>query len=742
MFITVVFPLLVAALGADIKQRVTPVEKVTELLIKLKAQVLDESQREKAMFQKFNDFCHSQENEKFWQAAKGAKKVDRLDQEIENHEAQIEKKQQQVSDLEAEIADTKDTIEKDTAEMTGRSEKDARSLADLATVISQCKRAITHLKDSDVSGTALLAMSKKVLHAALRLNNPPSGLDTLAVLLAEPGKPHAFKFHSQTVIELLQKLVKEFENERVEKDNEAMGARSQSQSSIQESENLVASQVNQKIEFQSQIDKHTAAKQAKEDDRAQSAKDLYADTDFAHHLVGCARVESLAKDEEQENLSNYLVRHLEKNEGGCPSQEGECGEKRANYAQRVKTREGEVAALTQAIAIMQSKGGEKYTSNKRLTALVRRHAFTQENVETEDSTGEQYGTNDETSFLQWTRHPNHRLLRFLSTQAKVLKSTTLSALLLKVKMGDHFKDIRKLINDLIERLEAQLQGEQEQKDWCDKQLKQTHAGRNAAQKGIETATSNIDSESAKRTVLEKEIEELRRQIVNNRETRETQTNLRGEEKSENEQTVADAKEGRAAVSEAIKILKAFYESNAENFLQKQPERVAEHQEFRAQGADASGNTIADIRPESDAFGSASTGSQAESKGIIGILGVILSDYERTIESVEASEKQSETEYNKADQELADQIDGDEGTVKNKADQRDEAAENVTDNEGDLADSRAQFQSREDELAQLKPLCSSAEAEEQKEERRKRRQQEIAALREALQILRDASFLSN
>eukprot|EP00397_Hematodinium_sp_SG-2012_P002641 GEMP01002649.1.p1 GENE.GEMP01002649.1~~GEMP01002649.1.p1 ORF type:complete len:745 (-),score=277.79 GEMP01002649.1:558-2792(-) len=742
---SVVFCLFVAALGADIA--VTPVEKVSELLVKLKAKVIDESKREKVLFQKFNDFCHFQENEKFWMAAKGAKKVDRLDDEIENHEAQIEKKQLQVSDLEEEIANNKDSIEKETASMTERSEKDASALADLATVISQCKRAIQHLKDSDVSGTALLVTAKTVLHAALRVKNQPSGVEELVALVSESGKPHAYQFHSQTVIELLEKLVKQFENERVEKDNDTMSARSQSQSSIQELENLVASQVNQKNEFQSQIDKHTAAKQAKEDDRGQSAKDLYADTDFAHHLVGCVRLESLAKEEGQENLSNYLLRHLKKNEGGCPSEEGECGEKRANYAQRVKTRDGEIIALTQAIEIMQGQGGQKYTSNKRLTALVRKHTFAQEDPhdddedDDEDEDGDDDEDEDATTFLQFPRHSDRRILKFLSREAKVLKSSTLSALLLKVKMGDHFKDIRKLINDLIDRLETQLQDEQDQKAWCDKQLKQTHAGRNDAQKGIETATSNIDSESAKKSLLEKEIDELRQQIVSDRETREKQTDTRGEEKADNGQTVADAKEGLLAVSEAIKILTAFYESNAENFFQKQPERVAEHEEFRAQGADASGQTVADIRPGSDAFGSTSRGSQAEAKGIIGILQVIRSDYERTVESVEASEKLSAKEYTKADQELADQIDADEGTVTNKSDQVDEAGENITDNEGDLADSKVQFQSRESELAQLKPLCSSAEAEEQKEERRKRRQQEIAALREALQILRDASFLS-
>lgn len=75
-------------------------------------------------------------------------------------------------------------------------------------------------------------------------------------------------------------------------------------------------------------------------------------------------------------------------------------------------------------------------------------------------------------------------------------------------------------------------------------------------------------------------------------------------------------------------------------------------------------------------------------------------------------------------------------MKEKTDAKDVADEAITENETNLSDAKTEHQSREEELENLKPLCSAATTEEQQEERRKRREQEVASLREALTILRD------
>merc|ERR1711881_32939 len=98
--------------------------------------------------------------------------------------------------------------------------------------------------------------------------------------------------------------------------------------------------------------------------------------------------------------------------------------------------------------------------------------------------------------------------------------------------------------------------------------------------------------------------------------------LRAAEKAENEKTIADAEEGLAAVKYALTVLSEFYE-NA--FLQYVPPN-----------ADREGKTVSDLAPE--IFNDKYHGNQDASKGIIGLLEIIVSDFERTIETTTKEEK--------------------------------------------------------------------------------------------------------
>jgi len=792
---------LVAGVSATFASgRVTPVEKVTELLIKIKEKTIEEGKREKELFGKFNDFCHEQEDDKFWRAAKGADKVNRLDAEIEALSTQIKVKNAKIADLEGQIKENEGEIKTKTGEMNDRSKQDAIALKDFDTVLSQIRRAIKHLTGSDVSGTALTEIIA-LMETSLHLSNPPKALQHLAThLLEEPGKPHAYKFHSQTVVVLLEKLATEFKNQRLQKDQDALASRSQSEHSIQTLANLVAALGHQKDEFAEEVAAHELKKQENIADRDLGAKHLFEDTDFAHHLVGCAQFLDNANKEGKKNLAKYLPEH--EAEHDCASLEiGECGLKRRNYEQRKSTRADELVAISKAIELMQGEGGSSYKSNKRLTAALqmknqrgskvsrpsseqskepkekkeekkkeevpkKMSLLSQEQVmdhdpEDEDEDDDDDDASSATSFLQkmsssLKRHDQKRgvhsndkkVLQFLSHESKRLQSTMLSVLLLKLTMRsgtkktDHFQDIRAMINDLIEKLTTQLASEQEQKAWCDTELTQGHKNRDEAQAAIETAASTIDSETAKRDMLVTDINELRAQIATDMAAKEEATKLRNAEKADNERTIADAREGLAAVQEGIKILKEFYEANStllqtDDEIKQEPEKE-NSVEWRAQGEAADGNTIADIRPESDVFSNEYRGNQKESTGIIGILEVIESDYDRTVTSVEENEKTSAEEWKTSDEELAKNIQEAEDGVSTKTDEKEAAEEEITLQEGELKSKKKELKGCEKTLEELKPFCSAPEAGEQLEERRKRREQEVASLREALSILREYS----
>merc|ERR1711879_571047 len=123
-------------------------------------------------------------------------------------------------------------------------------------------------------------------------------------------------------------------------------------------------------------------------------------------------------------------------------------------------------------------------------------------------------------------------------------------------------------------------------------------------------------------VLKKEIAELK---VNRKQAEK----LRKEEKAENEATLLEANAGLKAVKMAIDVLDKFYKTVDDakvdlSLVQQGP---------------------ADDMPDAGFdIGEAYTGAQGAATGIIGMLDVIKSDFERTISGTEKEEAEAEKEH--------------------------------------------------------------------------------------------------
>merc|ERR1719486_1568009 len=152
--------------------------------------------------------------------------------------------------------------------------------------------------------------------------------------------------------------------------------------------------------------------------------------------------------------------------------------------------------------------------------------------------------------------------------------------------------------------------------------------RDEANSKIEVAKGKITTLTAKKNELEDEIDTLNKAIAKLKKALLEATELRAEEKAENEKTIAMSTEGKAAVEMALDILKDFYD-NA--FVQTR--------KYVPPDSDRDGNTVGDLAPA--VFEKKYHGAQAESGGIVGILEVILSDFERTIAKITQDEEDSQ-----------------------------------------------------------------------------------------------------
>jgi len=201
-----------------------------------------------------------------------------------------------------------------------------------------------------------------------------------------------------------------------------------------------------------------------------------------------------------------------------------------------------------------------------------------------------------------------------------------------------------------------------------------------------------------------------------------QTQLRQEEKAENEQTLKDSREAQTAVSQAVTVLKEFYARAAEATALAQ-EAVVRRQ----------------MPSPPPIFDGPYQGLQPENGGVIAMLEVIQSDFARLESTTSAMEATNQQDFDRQMTEL--------GVLKA---QRTKDVEHKTrmkqNNEQALADRRNDLSSDQKELDaanayydKLKPSCIDAGTTF--EERDQRRQEEIQSLQEALRILNGEDIAS-
>merc|ERR1719291_1456311 len=190
--------------------------------------------------------------------------------------------------------------------------------------------------------------------------------------------------------------------------------------------------------------------------------------------------------------------------------------------------------------------------------------------------------------------------------------------------------------------------------------------------------------------------------------------LRDMEKTENLAQIKQAKEGLVAVNDAIGILKNFYKSaaKAKVFVQTAASPVDEDNPGAASGA--------------------YKGNQAASKGILGLLDVIKSDFEHTIETVGAAEKKAAADFVEFDRKNKVASQGAE--TKRELDEEDLATtrSKLKQKKADLQDNQDLLEQAEAELEELRPTCIDTGMSY--EERVQKREAEIKALKNAMCML--------
>jgi len=710
--------------GAAFAASVTPVEKVTELLVKLQAKTEAEGQAEAVAYDKFACFCKEQASNKLYAIEQEDKAISKLEAKIEQLTTEIEKLDKDVADGNQEIADLKDESEKAISLRADERKSFEKAYASVNRAIKASKRAIKALQESRPD-----ALVQEALTLALVQLDSSSESSALLQKFARED-PAAYKYHSQEIIQLLQDLVKQFKA----KAETIYGE----ESSSKHAHNMAEQQRQNTIKF------------------TQEAVDTAARTSATKNEQKSKATDNKNQRTDDRNADQAFLDDLTK----------QCEDKAKSFDQRSTTRANELTALAGAIGLLKGAGGENYSANSKLNLLSRRpipviaaqhekvdaHAqlrsettekdkkemhevfnhVSEENEAESKKTEQEEDAEEEAMFLQTASVENTRLFKFIASRAKSLKSPGLAALALSMKK-DHFTKVRQLIKDLIDKLRAQAEAEATAKEQCDRDMKAAIEQRDEANIKVEQETTAITTNEATIAELSETIKTLSEEMAALKKALREATELRNTEKAENETTIADAETGVEAIKNAITVLKDFY---GDAFLQQAPGRGNIDSDASGPAKDRDGNRVEELRPET--FEGDYHGNQEESKGIFGLLDVIQSDYDRTISTTKQAEEDAAQEHSDYEAEVNTDLD-------NKQTEKDEAKASKADEEADLSDNKDDLADAEKSLKTALKLLEGLKAEcvddtISHEERLARRKQEIESLKEAHNILEGMSFL--
>merc|ERR1719316_1800364 len=651
------------------------VKKVLELMEGLRTKILADGEKEAHSYDKFACFCKDTSAEKQAAIGENEDKKEELMATIDELSSMRDELDEDIKKLQQKIEDAEEDVKKANEERAKEKATFEQNDADLISALQALDAAIASLKASKAASfVQLQGMAKTVRKAldmadALGFTGATKATRTVASLLQQdPSVPmQDYDFHSDGIIGTLEKLKADFNAKKIEIDEVEVSAQQKHDVFVQE--------------------------------------------------VTTVSAELLSDQEYMMELSKM------------------CHEQAITWDQRSQMRADELSALTSAINIVAGTVAEKTTAaTLRLTQrkadvrVARVVASDEDSMEAIEADAEAADEAPE-SFVQVASEPRHLLTSFLQrssgptsareavvdalrSEGSKLKSTLLLRLASQIA-ADPFAKVKKLIQELIERLLAQASAEANQKGWCDKAIGDAEQKRNYAAEEVAEVNGDMAKLEATRDMLHEEIAGLEAEIAEIKESRDGATKLREEESAENAETIKTAKEGLGAIEMAKDILTKFYKTAAKaTVLVQGPADDAPDSGFKS--------------------GAAYTGAQGASTGIIGMMDVIKSDFERTISETEHEEAKAQEEYDAYMTETGKSLAENNVAVSEKEGYLDDTMEKLSAASEKLDTQGALLQKAITELIELQPAC--VDTGMSYADRVAMREQEIAGLKKGLCIL--------
>eukprot|EP00933_Yihiella_yeosuensis_P073798 TRINITY_DN8254_c3_g1_i1.p1 TRINITY_DN8254_c3_g1~~TRINITY_DN8254_c3_g1_i1.p1 ORF type:complete len:705 (-),score=256.09 TRINITY_DN8254_c3_g1_i1:185-2299(-) len=647
-----------------------PAEKVVQLLNKLTVEVKEEGEAEEAQFAEYAKFCKRTIDEKKYVVNKQTKKIESLSANIEV--------------LAAEVATLTSDL-KDNADAIAKSEGDIKKLDDdrkkaietydgqakeMNQAISALSRAIKVLAagDSQLGGkvdrTALLQAGKyaaQVLNSASQIQNlkiTAEQIETLASMQEKPGDAASYESKTQGVVGMLKGLLTTFKANKAALDMDEETAKGTYQKTKLTLNQQLDIQNKEKSEKTLSKTKKTVKKEKATTDNTETTQAKTADSAFLAALEKDCEDKAKLNDDRSANRKKEL-------------------QALADAAQKLK--EGGVMKETSFLQISSKKDDVKKESARTLSEVQQVYP----------------------SFLeldaknQAKNRAKNSIMSRLSSESTRLGSRAMKTAALRLQGVDNFGVVRKIVKDMMTKLEKQGEEEADTKATCDEMITKHSTERDDAMGAIEIKTTEIASTKATVDKLTSEVAELNDEIAKTTKDLAEATALRETEKANNEKALAEAKQGLDGTTFALKILKDFYEGEGA-FVQK----VAQPKDaYSGEFVDSSGKGLSDVAPKVKL-------QSQESSGVLGMLDVLKTDFETEISTTESDEKKAADEFAAMKGESEKELKSNNDSVTSKTGDIKTGTEDMNKAESDKNDEEEKLALAKDALDKLRGMCTN------------------------------------
>jgi len=638
----------------------TPIARVISLLGKLDAQIQREGAKEAAEYDKFACYCKEQATETLSAIEKSTAKLSFLSSAIKQLDAEIKELGGDVADLKKAIAKRSLSVKKKTKKR-GKDKKEYVVEADeVADAIASTKEAIAMLKGS----------KKNMKQAKLNLLQDR----LLGFLSASDTAPTETQLRA--VEALTQKPPKSLEK------NHAYTYASND--IIAMLETLLDSFKNNKKE--TNLDEKGSISMFEKKKQSLQRESKFADKDKTEKETVLARKTEERADFQKDKDAE--TKAMKADQAFLAEITSQCENKAAQWDKRSKVRSDELNAMAQAMAQLKSGVKGNY-------ALIQLHGG-----------GSSAAVVGQAAAL-------------LKGDAGRLHSTMLMGLTLKLTLGgDPFKKVVGLVKDLIKKLQDEAKAAATTKQFCDKNMKKAVEKRDKNKLEVEDQEATIAMTKAASVKLGGEVGALSTEIGALKKSVLEATELRAEEKANNQASVVSAKTGKKAVGDAIQVLRSFYNAQLLQIDAKPGKLSAKNRH---------GKSVT-----KGPFEGSYKGKQEASKGVVGILEVIESDFQRTISNTKSEESSSASDFKASVKKTQSAISSKNTLKSEKEDAIKKATTTITQAKDDRMDAKKLMETALEELEKISAMCLTGEGTFA--ERKKQREQEIKSLQGAMQIL--------